>query len=196
MQTTEERAVIFDQWRSTRCPSHIDPDNITVVLSLAEAVQDIPDLKVKDVVQACAKLDLQGQLPHRQVQVVEVEKPTKKLSKADKLQQVGLNSAAEAHIRTEFDRLEKSKPKASPSALEAQATNDLRVNELMNDVIASIRGYRGAYHSQTARRQEELFATFEKFKDPVKTIADAEKMQRTIKKQIDAFEATPSRRGR
>lgn len=190
-QTQKEREEVFNTWVQRYgdrvCIDLRNIDNITLI---GQAVAKFDPLKLHNIVETVAQLDLRGFLVPKTKgsTVVVVEKPARKLSKPDRLQQVGLGGTSDRFITTEFDRAEKTKPKASEAELVATATADLQINKIMNDTISVISRYRGSNHSQTAKRQEQLMGVFNKFKSQVKTPDDAMKMLNTIKAQVDTWD--------
>lgn len=199
MKKANERLEVTEAlnlWSEKYAPPHINLDSFEVMKRVGEAAHFLHErnrLTLVNLIEAVRLLDVQGLLDHKKTgpTVVVVEKPVpveKKLSKADRLQQVGLVATADRAITTEFDRAEKAKPRATEAALVSVAKADLEINSIMNDVVGMINGYRAGSHSLSFKRQEELRGIFAKFKNQVQSVGDAESLARGIKAKISSWD--------
>jgi hypothetical protein len=171
-------------------PKHVDLQNYPNMVRVFHIARSLTSLTIPDLVEKIMREDMRE--PFARVStaptVVVVEKPETKNDAIVKAQQAGFSGRRQG-MSTEWDRTYDldSKP-VDMNELKAMVANEVEINTAMSAIVARIRLYRGNYHSQTQRRQEQLFDVFNKFKDQVKTLADVEKMKNTIDTHIAKFE--------
>jgi len=199
-QSTKEREQILNLWAERYGERlNVDLRNIDNISLISQAVANFNPLKLHHVVNEVCRLDLQGLLVHtaKGPTVVVVEKPEKKLSKADRLQQAGLGATADRFITTEFDRDALPKrPVLTEEARVALNAQNGRIDEIIRATMSSIARHTGPTHSSTFSRRAELKALFETLKGKVTDVASAETLQRAINEKIDGYDSNNAGWGR
>jgi hypothetical protein len=126
------------------------------------------------------------------LQYAQIEDPKAKKKEAFEIaHSQGFHGGAKNN-RNELDR--DSPQKLPMTELQKQALNEQNrmIDATINETLSTIAGYAGPSHARTYERREQLRETFEKFKYQVKTLEDAEKLQRTVAAQIDSYDRSSS----